>query len=363
MRAIPTDCASLIFQFLSLYELLALRSCSRALLKRHSPSTSLVAWKLVHPTTKRLGAQVLSGLASAKLMWSAYAFSDDHVRIWNVLQVACGRGDLSMARWLAARFRLAHCEIDTLRAACTRGDLPMVQWLATRFDFPAKAICRRIYNAPLECACVNGHLRVAQWLVRRYGSRQCHYMAGLLGPICVQKHFTVARWVAQHFRITTAEVRANRILEWACEYGGLTTAQWVVGRFELTSDDARANNAGALCAAVRGDDLDTAQWFVQYFGFTGADVCALETDALSVACRSESIKMAQWLADYSGLTLAGMSDGVVQNILNSVCYHDHIRMARWFVARFQPNLAAIFIRGHNATSTWLSDQKNNASRP
>jgi hypothetical protein len=361
MQTIPADCDGLIFQFLSLRELLAVRSCSRMLLRRHAPSASLVPWKLVHPTIERLRQQVLRNLASAKLMWSAYAFGGDRVHVWNVLQVACGRGDLPMARWLAARFRLAHCEIDTLRAACIRGDLPMVQWLATRFDFPVKAICRRSYNAPLECACVNGHLRVAQWLVGRYGSRHCPRMAELLGPICAQKYFTVARWIAQHFRITTAEVRANRILEWACECGGLATAQWVVGRFELTSDDARAHNAGALRAAVRGDDLDTAQWLVQYFGFTSADIRAMGIGALlSVSCQSECLKMAQWLADYSGLTPANISDEVVQNILNGACYHNHIRIARWFVARFQPNLAALSIWVHNATSIWLSDQKNNA---
>jgi hypothetical protein len=211
MDSLPTDCNAVVFQFLTLADLLSVRACSRALRERHAPGTSRRIWLLVAPTARVLVAHLPTmSLASVQLMSIVYEFSAAEVRSQGMLSTLCGRDCLAMSQWLASRFNLTAADAHATN------------------------------NAALRYACVNGRLTTAQWL-------------------------------ADHFGLTAEDARdgSNWPLRYACIYGHLSTAQWLVAHFKLTRTDALDCAGFALNWARKNGHAEVAQWLVDRFGPTG----------------------------------------------------------------------------------------------
>lgn len=231
-QRLPTEWVTLIFQWLSLQELLAVRGCSRGLRERHDPQRPL--WKILRPNDARLKLQLCTSLPSAMLMQSAYTFTSKEIRAWGVLLSACENDRLAVAQWLTDRFGLTAEDARandnyTLCSTCENGHLAVAQWLAVRFGLTAED-ARATDNAALQAACENGHLAIAQWLVGRF-----------------------------EFTAEDARDDDNQALRFACSNGHLTVAQWLADRFELTAEDARADNNFALRASCVCGHREVAQ--------------------------------------------------------------------------------------------------------
>jgi hypothetical protein len=220
----PLVCDALVFQWLSLRELLETRGCSRALRDRYAPRHPI--WKTLCPNPARLKLQLCANVPSAVLIRSAYTITRETVLTWKALRCACARGRLEVAQWLSDHFELTAedaraCNNAALRYACDGGYLEVAQWLTDRFRLTSED-ARAGDNAALCMASTSGHLPVASWLADRFGlttdDARAHgnfalYMATERG------HCGVVKWLIARFRLTIVDIDDARRCTFPCGCG------------------------------------------------------------------------------------------------------------------------------------------------
>ncbi len=323
----PADCDPLVFQFSTLGDLLAARSCSHATRRRYDPARAPLTWWNVCPPVADLMTYIgAAPLEVAKVLVSTYMISTMDVREYAVLGKMCERGDLDAARWIAGLFKLdAHDGSHALHAACAHGHLAVAMWLVDRFDLtsihacPPRAFLVRSRTESttvslgayytLQCACWNGHLAVVQWFVDRFYISEDEIRADsnyALRYACYGGHLAVVQWLVSRFDLTADDIRVynNWALSFACNNGHLTLVKWLVRHFGLTAADIRADCNWALRHACGNGHLDTVRWIVRHFKLTADD----GNCALRFACENGHLPIAQWLTHYFKLTAADIGD-------------------------------------------------------
>ncbi len=243
MDRIATDCDVVVCQFLTLGDLLAFRSCSRAQLLRYGPARGGL-WELASPTADQVIIQIRTNpVAHIELLNSVYPHIISQIDVLLEVGHSCVRGRTAMAQWLVTRFDL------------------------TTVDF------RQYDNAALRDACMHGHLATAQWLVNHFHLTANDARAdnnGVLRFACEGGHLLIAQWLTKHFGLTAADARAkcNFALRYACANGHLAVAQWLASRFHLTKDDARSMNNYALRNACARGHRAVIDWLMTRFSIT-----------------------------------------------------------------------------------------------
>jgi ankyrin repeat protein len=346
MDRIATDCDVLIYQCLTIRELLAVRGCSRALVARYGPARDTL-WEAVRPTRERLLDQLsASPLALVKLLDAAYDFTTDQRGLLPAFRLVCARGRTLTAQWLADRARMAHRSptiTGALGCACANGHLRTAQWLTGRFGLTAKdarafgnhalnrasrggfapvvewlvetfeltaqdaaiqSPCCMYLDTPLQNALMNGHTALAQYLVGRLeipaDMKGVHWRESLRGA-CKNGHMATAGWLADAGLVSAAD--GVIMLIDACEHGHLHVAKWLTIRFKITAADLRESNDDALLAACENGHLDVAKWLTAQFEFTVDDARANANYAVRAAHGNGHFEILKWLSDHFGITM------------------------------------------------------------
>jgi len=161
----------------------------------------------------------------------------------DALVSVCGRGDLEMLKWLAARFFLTEPVLrekddEALRLAAGIGHHDVVGWLAEKYKKP---LDRWRGAQALSPALENGHLEIAQTMVDKKivsidgqdsFSRQL-IVAALFKPACKAGRLAAAEWVADRFGLGAGDVSDPLIMLSALASGRPEVVQWLTGRFGL----------------------------------------------------------------------------------------------------------------------------------
>ncbi len=238
MDRIATDCDVLIYQCLTIRELLAVRGCSRALVARYGPARDTL-WEAVRPTRERLLDQLsASPLALVKLLDAAYDFTTDRAGMPAAFRLVCARGRTLTAQWLADRARMARRSPTTtgaLGCACANGHLRTAQWLTGRFGLTT-ADARSLGNHALNGAYLRGFAPVVEWLVETFeltaqdAAVELGYGALLGAPLwnaCANGHIAIAQYLVKRLKVTATYTHQSRALHVACRNGHLAIVQWL----------------------------------------------------------------------------------------------------------------------------------------
>lgn len=368
---LPQDCDLVIFRFLTIADLLAVRSCSRALRRRHDPERARGVWPLVRPAQLRVGTNV-------RLLHAAYNFTSDDIQCNEVFRNVIAAGDRPLAEWLLASFGCAIDRADNydgaIRIACENGRLDLVQWLASLFEY--RTDCDGLFVGHgyqidvLFLACVFSHVHVARWLVshfniRRYPNatwtalrayraghqRVAEWLFDQFGPpvtaqlfsfgeplcdACMAGDLRTLRFLTTHFTLTATDARRrfNGALRNACARGHLEVAMWLTDQFKLTAKDARAENNYALRWACEGGQLAVVKWLVVRFELTSADARANNNWALRYACENGHLLVVRWLAARFKLTAAD-ARAADNHALLGACKNNHLDVVQWLAAQFK----------------------------
>lgn len=170
LNRLPIVCDLLVFQWLSLRELLATRGSSRTL--RTWLGTQSTVWKSLRPSNTRLKLQLCASLPSATLICAVFAITRKDIRDWNVLRTVCAHGRLKIAQWLANSFSLdaedaRTCNNAALRYACGGGHLATAKWLTHHFGLTVEDACT-VDNAALFMASDNNYASMVEWLITHF---------------------------------------------------------------------------------------------------------------------------------------------------------------------------------------------------
>jgi hypothetical protein len=247
MLELPTVCDSLIFQFLSLGDLLNARTYSRASLQRFDPRKSKPVWRIVCPSTRNLGLHFnRASLKLLEFLAAAYEFTPEQARQSRLLLYACRRAVAVFARGtsefeplkrLADTYKFEcddarKSDMFILRQACWGGHLELVQWLVNYFKITKSEVwnCRAF-----QITCEHGHLDLAKWLDRcGLGiSDTCAVGPGVLRDACGNGHLAVVQWLVTRFNFdTTDAIAALRTLDNRQAHDNSAT-QWLRRVFSL----------------------------------------------------------------------------------------------------------------------------------
>ena len=138
-----------------------------------SIKTWLLDLGVVPPTEMQYAFE--RAVSHGSMEWAAAlakAFKPDPKHYVHGMVSACGEGDLDMLQWMVTTFgkeaknALASQHNYCLRLACTRGQLEVAKWLASlgpEFDVHVLA------DEPFKYACKRNRLNVVQWLVEDLG--------------------------------------------------------------------------------------------------------------------------------------------------------------------------------------------------
>lgn len=163
----------------------------------------------------------------------------DHTAV--ALGQACTHGNLGVARWLKATFRLTiddvrfEMEYHCLRQLCRYNYFEMAKWLADAFELTPYdgRICD---NYPLLCACSNGNLEMVQWLVEAFGLGLADVQGSrVLSAMAAEGNLRVVKWLVRHFAIGASEGALEALIT-ACQYEQHDVAKWLASGFVREGD-------------------------------------------------------------------------------------------------------------------------------
>jgi uncharacterized protein YacL (UPF0231 family) len=263
-------------------------------------------------TTKARREGQLQWLLAKGLVQDAEVRSGAYGDVDAVL-VACIYGQLSTAQWLAAHLRLTASDVGgVLAMSCANGQLAVAQWLTARFNLTASEL--KHWSSPLRVACARGHYATVVWATTHFDIASIASRAEIAGDLasaCSAGHLNVARWLAERFSITRADLADLGPLHDACHNGHLEVARWLTARFALTPSDIRggerfapADDNRPLRLACAGGHLALAQWLTETFALTATDAAARDNYALHRAAENEHGDVVAWLGTRFGLSTA-----------------------------------------------------------
>lgn len=249
-----------------------------------------------------------------------------------VFHLACVRGHLDVAQWMASRGAPV-CQPWDFRDVCRAGRLSLAEWYARQFEITAEDVRR---NRVLQGACQGGSVAVIRWLVEEFGltSADAAGPPGSLRAAAEGGHLEAARWLAGAFDLAARDA-GGAILPRVCERGRLETARWLAKRFGLTADDAREDDNWALRRSCANGHLATARWLAETFGLGASDAAAADNDAFRDACGAGHLATAQWLVGAFGLGEAGARSGG-DEALRQACHEGRYETVRWLLGRLAP---------------------------
>lgn len=220
-------------------------------------------------------------------------------------RAACTAGRLPLARelWMqcGARFAPPIAATSALASACARGNLEVARWLAA-----AVAGARLLPAAAYRSACAAGRLDVLAWLLGELppAADDRHTRAVILCYASATDDVSFAQQAAALCGATAADARARGVapggvpyrgaLRHACRAGAPDVARWLVDAYTLTRADAMPAAFNAACAS--GDEL-TLRWFHEAFAPTPAEVRASDGRAFALLCAADNLDAVREFAE------------------------------------------------------------------
>jgi hypothetical protein len=366
-----------VLQWLTITDILAVRSCARPL---HARMTARLCGRPRPPPRYYTLVALFCDIASvsgSELFLRMYA---GHLVIGPAfvqksLDYACYDGWREKVQWLVARFGpladIRKCEWKAFRSACASGNLALVQWLVERFVITA-ADMRAHQNYTSLSVCRSGNVELLTWLIARFGEAAVYgrmHRDRMMTAACVYGRLPLARWLAARFCVVQRAAWLKWALRQACGAGHAQIVQWLVRHFRLGPPDAAVYlyDNGALTLSCAAGHRDLLQWLVAHFRIEqlryhtefdpafnrlwqgyhdlpsilqapdAADQLERTPIAFYYACQSGSLDLAQWLAQRFGVRRrVGLPlQRWVDAILRGVCNAGHLPMARWLVDHFQ----------------------------
>lgn len=327
----------------------------------------------------RIWLQLRGAVASGQLsvvQWlqDAYGgFSADDVLISRSVQLACSRGHLNIAQWLATTFELTHNHFSpTLAQLLTIWQRKMgynhrvYQFCGS--EYPELSSSETLQHL-FDHVCSSGFLDVAQWLFSYFSQEDCF-------------RFKCAKALER-----ACEFNQTHIVQWLLvEFSGLKTSKttygWPVrGTFGIYIDENEVNRGLLKASSVavvqmlknyadstHSRVIDPADCFVvactsghlevaQYF-FDPQLPCSVFVEAFLCACTHAHLSVAQWLFD----VCPRLDDTNVVHLFATVCYRGHLRLLQWLHSTSQFHIAASYLKtcfqwacygGHWALVQWL----------
>ncbi|MES2339215.1 MAG: ankyrin repeat domain-containing protein [Pseudomonadota bacterium] len=271
----------------------------------------IVTYACEHGQLAKLQWLLAKGLVQDAEVRSGYGAVD-------TLRVACINGQLPTAQWLAAHLRpTASDVVGVLAMSCANGHLAVAQWLTARFNLTVSEL--KHWTTPLRVACAHGHYATVVWATTHFDIASIASRAEIVGDLasaCLAGHLNVARWLAERFSITRADLADLGPLHDACHNGHLEVAQWLAARFELTATDVRcgerfapADDNRPLRLACAGGHLPIAQWLTETFALTAADAVARDNYAIYRAAENGHGDVVAWLGARFNLSTAVIVKG------------------------------------------------------
>jgi hypothetical protein len=235
------------------------------------------------------------------------------------LQRACRAGHVHVARWIAQHFGLRWLSNigrgrlrDLLCEVSSAGHSDVVQWLVSTFIWPSfmcPADQQSIGHAALHAACEGGRTEVAVWLEARFGCDLTKPDGGgrLLVRVCAAGHLQTARWLQEKTRQPVTAMR---------------------------DADGRVSIFAQAC---QNGHLAVAQWLVTEFRLTP---CEMGGDALQWACAFGHLPVVAWLVKQCGI---GAADARLTELwAQAMQRRAHTHIGRWLVARYGPERFTTF---------------------
>lgn len=361
----PPDCDLLIFGCLELRDLLAVRSCSRALRARYAPHARQLSWRAVRPADLRPLAR--SPLATIVLLHTAYGFTPAEIGKWDILHRVCKGGDVEVAEWLVATYELDVVDRGVLLfSAGSRGHLRMVQWLVRHYDISQRGSYVDILRT-FRGACDDGHLPVVQWLAAYFEiSRTDVYKADdsfsncPFIHACIGGHLQLMQWIAHYFDLTEAEARSDGedyALSWACHNGHWQVVEWLLTHYSITAGSLNIDLGLIVRTACMRGYLLVVQRLTTHFGLTAADFT--KGGALRWACVRGHVPVVEWLAAHFNLVAKDLRADDILWVTAS--RPDSGAMMEWLGTHFEFSReelqrAAAAAAGNVGASLWLEAQ-------
>lgn len=252
--------------FLTLNDVMRLRSGSRVLCAAYTPSNGSSLWIRLRPKVHMLAlyARYISLLA-AKMILKMYSSAMQISILERLLINAIRSGNTDVVKWAWEEVRPNIDEFFNI--AFDAGFILTMDWIVHQPHFVWSY--RRAY---LSDAAALGDIELANWLLSvEYGSSMENGPA-LLERALLYEHLDFADWVISKFPVNMSDelidILVHRIL--ICSDVPLAL-RWIIERLELSEDKVRVLmpdilNAIAKCDSDDDSAKNACKWFINKFG-------------------------------------------------------------------------------------------------
>lgn len=191
---------------------------------------------------------------------------------------------------------------DALELAAGRGDVIVVRWLVERY------MPDGVVRGAVRAAVAHGRVEVLEWLRKHHDDRVVWWREAIAHAPDAE----TARWLHENLA-PISEQEKEALLVRAMELGHLQVAQWVCGLRDRQPGRADLG----LRHAASGGHTDVLKWAVNHLG------AQLDQRHMNCAVSNGKIETAQWLR------VAGMSSSVGANAIRSAMRARQFDTVKW----------------------------------